>query len=154
MERTLTIIQSKCSPYCIGQGHLPLTKVSHSLIQTGLGHCHGWGTHSLPEQPVPLSQHIAVKNFVLISNLYFPFFTLYPLLLDLSLVFYEKSLARFPVDPLQMLEVCDEVFIQPPLLQVEQPQNPVGLLTRGAPGLINFVTVLCTCFNSFMSFLC
>lgn len=89
------------------QGHLTLNHIAQGLTQTVLEHCQGWGIHSLPEQPVPLSQHIHSKEFI--SNLYFPFFTLYPLLLVLSLVFHKESLTRFPVGPLQIVAGCYEV---------------------------------------------
>lgn len=60
----------------------------------------------------------------------FPFFTFYPLLLVLLLVFYEESLARLPMVPIEILEGCYDVTIQPSLLQVEQPQIPQSVFIQ------------------------
>ena len=51
-------------PPCHGQGHLPLDQVAQSPIQPGLGHCQGWGSHSLSGQPVPVSHHPHSKEFL------------------------------------------------------------------------------------------
>ena len=56
-------------PPCHGQGHLPLSQVTPSPVQPGLGHFQGWGSHCFSGQPVPGPQHPHSQEFLPKSNL-------------------------------------------------------------------------------------
>jgi len=53
-------------PPCHGHAHFPLEQVAQSLIQPGLGHCQGEGSHSFSGQPGPGPHHPHSEE----SNLY------------------------------------------------------------------------------------
>jgi len=48
---------------CYGQEHFPTAQAAQGPIQPGLEHLQGWGSHSLPGQPVPVSHHPHRKSF-------------------------------------------------------------------------------------------
>ncbi|KAK4812888.1 LOW QUALITY PROTEIN: hypothetical protein QYF61_024244 [Mycteria americana] len=102
-------------------GHLQLDQVAQSPTQPGLEHFQGWGIHSFSGQPVPVPHHLIVKSFFLISNLNLLSFSLKPLPLALSLHALVKSPSPAFL-PLQVLEGCYKVSLEPSLLQAEQPQ--------------------------------
>jgi len=52
------------TPLCHRQGHLPLDQVAQSLIQPGLEHCQGGGSHSFSGQPAPVPHHPHHKTFL------------------------------------------------------------------------------------------
>lgn len=80
-------------PHCRGPGHLPLDHVGQGLTRTGLKHCRARGIRNLPVlfHPFQCFTTVIVNIFSQLSNLNFPSFNLYPLLLVLSLQFLTKS---------------------------------------------------------------
>jgi len=48
---------------CLEHGHLPPDQTAQGLIQPGLEHLWGWGTHSFSGQSVLLPHHCHIKKF-------------------------------------------------------------------------------------------
>jgi len=61
---------------CYVQGKQPPDQAAQSHIQPGLECLQGWGIHSLLGQSVQCITILWVKNFLLISNLNLPCFSL------------------------------------------------------------------------------
>ena len=109
---------------------LPIDQVAQSPIQPGLEHCQGGDSHNFSEQPGQVPYHPQSKEFLPLSNLNLPTFSLKPLPLVLSLhAPVKKSFSSFLVGPLQVQKCCKKVFVEPSLSQAEQPQLSQPFLT-------------------------
>jgi len=122
------------------------------LHPTCLEHFQGGGIRNFSGKPIPVSHH----PFFLISNLNLSSFCLKPLPLVLLLQWpCKKSLSSALVGPLQVLEGCYKVSLEPFLLQAEQPQlSRPFLIAEVLQPSDHFCGLLWTRSTRSMSFLC
>ena len=113
---------------CYVQGRQPADQAAQSHIQPGLESLQGWGIHNLLGQPVQCVTTFWVENFLLLSNLNLPHFSLqpFPLVLSLSTLINNHSLLF--ICSLQVLEGHSEVSPEPSLLQAKQAPFPQPFL--------------------------
>ena len=113
---------------CYRQRHLPLDQVAHSPIHPGLEYSQGAGIHNFGGQPVLVSHHPHIKEFlpnIKSKSTLFQFETVSPC--PVATYPYKKSLHSFPVGPLQVLESRYKFSSE------SQAQRPPR--TGGAPAL-------------------
>lgn len=124
------------SPTCLRQAETSLTRSGCSELHW----TRPWmfpGMRHLSEQQVPVFFHYHSKNFFLIYRLNGTSFSLKPLLI----LFCNRPCSTFcpylSCRPLLSAGRCSKVFLEPSLLQSEQPQFSACLLRRGAPAPIS-----------------
>jgi len=143
-------------PLCSKKGRLQLDQVAQILVQPGLECFQGWGLRCLSGQTVPVFHHSHGKKFLpyIWSKSTFPWFkaiTPCPVTTGLAKTIFPI----FPISPLQVLERCSKVSLEPSLLQAEQTQLFQSfLLGEVFHPSDHFCGFLWTCSDRSMSFLC
>ena len=110
-------------PPCHGQGYLPLDQVAQRPIQAGLEQLPGGSNHSFSGQPVPVPHKPHGKEccpYVQCKSTLFQLKATNPCPITPCLC--KKSLCRFLVALIHVLEGCYKVSLKPSSLQAEPPQ--------------------------------
>jgi len=114
---------------CSEQGHLQLDQVAQSSVQPDLECLQTWTSMAFLSNLLQCFTTIIVKIFFIISSVNLNSFCLKPSPLALSQRILLKSLSPpFLQPPFILLKCSSQVFVEPSLLQAEQPQQSQPVL--------------------------
>ena len=119
-----------------GQWCFPLDQVARGPIPLDLEHPQGWDVVSFSRQQCQCLTTLIVKNFLLISNLNLPSFSLKPFPCPVATLTDRVPSQLCCRPPLSNWKAANKVSPEPSLLQSEQPQlSHHVFIRRGTPAL-------------------